>query len=455
MTLSTADRLALADLVHLYAAAVDDRRFDDVIELFTETAELRLPDPPRTLEPVRSLRGRDGVRTAMAALVAERTEHAIVGEVYADVPEPDYALGRITAIAHHWTRSGDRVTDLVWHLRYDDEYLRTKSGWRIHGRALTINAIETRPQASARCSSSRSSSGSWPFNSFDRASGTESHATRSTSGNSLSLPDPLGHSNSNVLLVLCVTSRSPRTPKAVTILPPGCLTGANSMRGPAGHVEADLLPELALGGDPWVLVLGVLALRNRPGAVVLACPERAAGMTDQHLDDTVGDPVQQKTRAPFRHPDSLGARTAGDQQGVVAHRDTAGTDALCQPFPQLARRSSGQHQMVGVREDQTEPLIAVEVRLAVVVASGDGESRTLEHVVDPTDVQPGSGAAARSRSGGRCAGVHVVAVDRREVVARRIDAETAGSTPAPDDRASDSIRRTLGNATSGSTQWND
>jgi hypothetical protein len=37
------------------------------------------------------------------------------------------------------------VTDLVWHLRYDDEYLRTASGWRIHGRALTINAVETRP----------------------------------------------------------------------------------------------------------------------------------------------------------------------------------------------------------------------------------------------------------------------------------------------------------------------
>ena len=47
-------------------------------------------------------------------------------------------------IAHHWTRSGDQVTDLVWHLRYDDEYLRTPAGWRIHGRKLTINAIETR-----------------------------------------------------------------------------------------------------------------------------------------------------------------------------------------------------------------------------------------------------------------------------------------------------------------------
>ncbi|HEY6647966.1 MAG TPA: nuclear transport factor 2 family protein, partial [Mycobacterium sp.] len=65
MNLNAYDRLALADLVHLYASAVDDRRFDDVVELFTETAELRLPDPPRSLEPVRHLQGRGGVRQAM------------------------------------------------------------------------------------------------------------------------------------------------------------------------------------------------------------------------------------------------------------------------------------------------------------------------------------------------------------------------------------------------------
>jgi hypothetical protein len=146
MSLNISDRLALADLVHLYASAVDDRRFDDVLELFTETAELRLPDPPRSLEPVRRHHGRDGVRSAMAALSAvTRTEHAIVGEVYAAGDDADYALGRITCIAHHWSVAADQITDLVWHLRYDDEYMRTPTGWRIHGRALTINAIETRP----------------------------------------------------------------------------------------------------------------------------------------------------------------------------------------------------------------------------------------------------------------------------------------------------------------------
>jgi hypothetical protein len=146
MSLNVYDRVALADLVHLYASAIDDRRFVDVVELFTDTAELRLPDPPRSLEPVRRYHGHDGVREAIGAVVAvTRTEHAIVGEVYATADDPDYALGRITCIAHHWSVSGDQITDLVWHLRYDDEYLRTRAGWRIHGRALSINAIETRP----------------------------------------------------------------------------------------------------------------------------------------------------------------------------------------------------------------------------------------------------------------------------------------------------------------------
>jgi hypothetical protein len=150
--LAPADRLALADLVHLYAAAVDDRRFGDVVELFTDTAELRLPNPPGQLEPVGIQHGRAGVRAAMDALAGiARTEHAIVGEVYAAAPEPDYALGRITCIAHHWSLPPDAPpSDLVWHLRYDDEYLRTKAGWRFNGRALTINAIETRPARRVR-----------------------------------------------------------------------------------------------------------------------------------------------------------------------------------------------------------------------------------------------------------------------------------------------------------------
>ena len=145
-TLSIADRAALSDLVHRYAANVDNRQFDSVAELFTFTAELTVPEPLAELRPIHPHRGRAAIVAAVATVAQTvRTEHAIVGEVYDEVPGPHGAHGRIACIAHHWTKRADDVIDVVWHLRYDDEYELTDAGWRISRRALTILAIETRP----------------------------------------------------------------------------------------------------------------------------------------------------------------------------------------------------------------------------------------------------------------------------------------------------------------------
>jgi 3-phenylpropionate/cinnamic acid dioxygenase small subunit len=144
MTGDAVDRIALSDLVHRYAAGVDDRRFDHVTGLFADDATLSLPDPPRVLEPVAVHRGHSEIETAIGAVAAvERTHHAIVGEVYTE--EPHGARGRVSCIAHHWSRRDDQITDVVWHLRYDDEYVRTAAGWRFRSRTLTIDAIESRP----------------------------------------------------------------------------------------------------------------------------------------------------------------------------------------------------------------------------------------------------------------------------------------------------------------------
>lgn len=145
MTLSVDDRMAISDVVHRYAANVDDRQFDAVVGLFTEAAELVLPDPPAALEPVHSHTGLEAIAAAVAAVAAvTRTEHAIVGEVYEQGARPGAARGRVACVAHHWSRRSDEVVDVVWHLRYDDDYRLTGAGWRIGRRALTINAIETR-----------------------------------------------------------------------------------------------------------------------------------------------------------------------------------------------------------------------------------------------------------------------------------------------------------------------
>jgi 3-phenylpropionate/cinnamic acid dioxygenase small subunit len=144
MTIDAVDRLALSDLVHRYAASVDDRRFDEVTGLFADDATLSLPDPPRALEPTAVHRGHSEIERAVGAVGAvQRTHHAIVGEVYTE--EPRGARGRVSCIAHHWSRRDDELIDVVWHLRYDDEYVRTAAGWRFRSRTLTIDAIETRP----------------------------------------------------------------------------------------------------------------------------------------------------------------------------------------------------------------------------------------------------------------------------------------------------------------------
>jgi hypothetical protein len=150
MTLTVADRLALADVVHGYAAAVDDRRFDDAAELFTESAQFKLPSPPQSLEPTIVHAGREAIRAAIGAVSAvPRTQHAIVGEVYWS-ESADAAGGRVACVAHHWSPRADGVSDVVWHAVYDDSYLLTEVGWRIQVRALTINAIETRPMRRLR-----------------------------------------------------------------------------------------------------------------------------------------------------------------------------------------------------------------------------------------------------------------------------------------------------------------
>ncbi len=146
MTLSVSDRLALADLVHGYAACIDDRHFADAVALFHDDAVLVAPDPPSTLEPTIRRQGRDAIRAALAAVEAvARTEHEIVGEVFSTGGDDRSARGRITCVAHHWTEADGQITDVVWHLRYDDTYTRADHGWQFLERVLTINAIETRP----------------------------------------------------------------------------------------------------------------------------------------------------------------------------------------------------------------------------------------------------------------------------------------------------------------------
>ena len=127
----------LSQLVHSYAARVDDRQ--PTGSLFTDDAVLVVPDPPGVLDPVIDHVGREAIVAATSGLPP--TFHAIVGEVYGE------STGRIACVAHHVI---DGRTDLVWHLRYADTYRQVAGAWLFARRELSIDLIETRPLKRAR-----------------------------------------------------------------------------------------------------------------------------------------------------------------------------------------------------------------------------------------------------------------------------------------------------------------
>ena len=148
MTLTVEDRVALTELVARYAAGVDERDFDAVCSLFTADATLAMPEPPRHMEPVIEVAAHD-IRGALGQLGDfPVTQHAVLGHVVDEGIGAGLATGTVACAANHLARSPDgRVRNLVWHLRYRDDYRRTDSGWRFARRSLRLDWIESRPVA--------------------------------------------------------------------------------------------------------------------------------------------------------------------------------------------------------------------------------------------------------------------------------------------------------------------
>jgi ketosteroid isomerase-like protein len=132
---------AIHELVHRYAVLVDERDLDGAARLFVDDAELVLPTPPRTLTPVRELRGRAEIRAGLDALNDTlATRHGVL----AVAVNPAGDSGTVTAVAHHLLVRDTGLVDLVWHLRYRDRYRRTGGGWRFARRELWLDWIESR-----------------------------------------------------------------------------------------------------------------------------------------------------------------------------------------------------------------------------------------------------------------------------------------------------------------------
>ncbi len=153
MTGSAADaqlveKAALRHLSDEYAAAVDGRDGERFAALFLEDGELVVPDLPRELAPVVTRRGRGQLRRIPEGLRRYRSTFHEVSTASFELAA-DVATGRVWCVAHHLSEpagsGGTGGVDLVWLIRYADDYRRTAEGWRFARRVLHLLAVEERP----------------------------------------------------------------------------------------------------------------------------------------------------------------------------------------------------------------------------------------------------------------------------------------------------------------------
>lgn len=163
LNLDRDDRADLHDLINRYALLVDLADYVGVTELFTPDGCLVAPAPPENLCPVRRILGRDDLEEELRRLeYFGMTFHALAGHVL-EATGAERARGRVNCVAHHVLTAGKNTEDLVWHLRYDDVYVRTPERWLIEQRAITIELVETRPvrRANDRATVARSGGPIW------------------------------------------------------------------------------------------------------------------------------------------------------------------------------------------------------------------------------------------------------------------------------------------------------
>jgi len=124
-----ADRQAIVDLTIAYSYALDDRRFDDLDDVF-------LPDA--TAELGWLLEGRDAIKDRIrdALVPLDASQHLLAAhQVQLD---GDRATGRCYLQAQHVRVDADGGPLFMVGGRYEDRYVRSLDGWRIEHRSLVI-----------------------------------------------------------------------------------------------------------------------------------------------------------------------------------------------------------------------------------------------------------------------------------------------------------------------------
>ena len=132
--ISVDDRIAIEELVTEYAWLLDHRKFDEVLSLFTEDAELKIRG--------QKVAGAEGLQAWLDQRASSQSSRSSQHQMslLRLVPVDADVVEGTAALVLHVAKSGSSGTyvDLVG--EYQDEYVRTDGGWRFRRRVLVTLA---------------------------------------------------------------------------------------------------------------------------------------------------------------------------------------------------------------------------------------------------------------------------------------------------------------------------
>jgi len=144
ITTELADRVAIRELVDVYAHCADRRDAEGQKALFTEDTHFVVYMDGQGSKSTQELDGREALTPVFDDLNRYQATMHFNGQSMVTV-DADRATGESYCIAHHlFTEDGERMLMVAW-LRYGDTFVKLDDTWLFAERNLYVDWTETRP----------------------------------------------------------------------------------------------------------------------------------------------------------------------------------------------------------------------------------------------------------------------------------------------------------------------
>ena len=143
ITTELADRVAIRELVDVYAHCADRRDAEGQKALFTEDTHFVVYMDGQGSKSTQELDGREALTPVFDDLNRYQATMHFNGQSMVTV-DADRATGESYCIAHHlFTEDGERMLMVAW-LRYGDTFVKLDGTWLFAERNLYVDWTETR-----------------------------------------------------------------------------------------------------------------------------------------------------------------------------------------------------------------------------------------------------------------------------------------------------------------------